>query len=96
MVSKPARPQIPFEGDEVDDLTIEYPSSDGERMAESEWQYTPMIETASTLRVRYHERRGNPARPQRRTTAGNLRIAGAGTAALRPGSRRMAAHPSRD
>jgi Uma2 family endonuclease len=56
MVSKPARPQIPFEGDEVDDLTIEYPSSDGERMAESEWQYTPMIETASTLRVRYHER----------------------------------------
>ena len=56
MVSKIARPQIHYDGDEVDDLTIEYPSSDGEPMAESEAQYTPLTETVSTLRVRYHER----------------------------------------
>ncbi|MCY4558508.1 MAG: Uma2 family endonuclease [Chloroflexi bacterium] len=55
MVSKPAKVQVSYE-DEVDDLTIEYPSSDGEPMAESEWQYTPLTETVSTLRVRYHER----------------------------------------
>lgn len=55
MVSKTARPQVPDEG-EIDDLTIEYPSSDGEPIAESEAQYTPLTETVSTLRVRYHER----------------------------------------
>ena len=44
------------ENEEVDDLSICYPSSDGEPMAESEWQYTPLTETVSTLRVRYHER----------------------------------------
>ncbi len=55
MVSKPAKVQVSYE-DEVDDLTIEYPSSDGEPMAESERQYTPLTETVSTLRVRYHER----------------------------------------
>ncbi len=55
MVSKTARPQVPDE-DEIDDLTIEYPSSDGEPMAESEAQYTSLTETVSTLRVRYHER----------------------------------------
>ena len=55
MVSKTARPQVPDEG-EIDDLTIEYPSSDGEPMAESEAQYTPLTETVSTLRVQYHER----------------------------------------
>ena len=55
MVSKPAKVQVPYE-DEVDDLTIEYPSSDGEPMAETEAQYTPLTETVSTLRVRYHER----------------------------------------
>ncbi|MDE2787160.1 MAG: Uma2 family endonuclease [Chloroflexota bacterium] len=54
MVSKTARPQVPDE-DEIDDPTIEYPSSDGEPMAESEAQYTPLTETVSTLRVRYHE-----------------------------------------
>ena len=55
MVSKTAKTQVPDE-DEVDDLTIEYPSSDGEPMAETEAQYTPLTETVSTLRVRYHER----------------------------------------
>lgn len=55
MVSKTAKAQVPDE-DEVDDLTIEYPSSDGEPMAETEAQYTPLTETVSTLRVRYHER----------------------------------------
>ena len=55
MVSKTARPEIPGEEDEVDDLTIIYSSSDGEPMAESEWQYTPLTETVSTLRVRYHD-----------------------------------------
>jgi Uma2 family endonuclease len=55
MVSNTARPQVPYE-DEVDDLTIDYPSSDGEPMAESEWQYTPLTDTVSTLRVRYRER----------------------------------------
>lgn len=55
MVSKTAKAQVPNE-DEVDDLTIEYPSSDGEPMAESELQYAPLTETVSTLRVRYHER----------------------------------------
>ena len=55
MVSKTTKVQVPYE-DEVDDLTIEYPSSDGEPMAESELQYAPLTETVSTLRVRYHER----------------------------------------
>ena len=55
MVSKTTRPQVPYEA-EVDDLTIEYPSSDGEPMAESDWQYVPLTNTVSALRVRYHER----------------------------------------
>ena len=55
MVSKTARPQVPDE-DEIDDLTIEYPSSDGERMAESDFQYVPLTNTVSALRVRYHDR----------------------------------------
>ena len=38
-------------GDEIDDLTIEYPDSDGEPMAENDFQYTAMAETTSTLRV---------------------------------------------
>ena len=36
--------------DEKDDLSIEYPSSDGERMAETDFQYTAMTETIATLR----------------------------------------------
>ena len=56
MVSKTARPQIHYDGDEVDDPTIEYPSSDGEPMAENDWQYTALTDTVSTLRVRYQGR----------------------------------------
>ena len=56
MVSKTARPQIHCDGDEVDDLAIEYPSSDGERMAETDFQYIPLTNTVSALRVRYHDR----------------------------------------
>ena len=55
MVSRTAKVQVPYE-DEVDDFTIDYPSSDGEPMAESEAQYAPLTETVSTLRVRYYER----------------------------------------
>ena len=36
-------------GDEIDDLSIEYPSSDGEPMAESKLQYTPLTDTVSAL-----------------------------------------------
>lgn len=56
MVSKTARPQVPFDEDEVDDLTIEYLSSDGEPMAESDWQYIPLTDTVSTLRIHYRNR----------------------------------------
>jgi len=59
MVTKPAKPasaHFPYDGDEVDDLTIEYPSSDGEPVAESDYQYTPMSYAVSSLRVRYHGR----------------------------------------
>lgn len=56
MVSKTARPQIHYDGDEVDDVTIEYSSSDGEPMAENDWQYTALTDTVSTLRVRYQGR----------------------------------------
>ena len=40
----------------VDDPSIEYPSSDGERMAESDLQYVPLTETVSTLRNRFNDR----------------------------------------
>ncbi len=39
----------PFSG-MVEDISIEYPSSDGEPMAESDFQYIPMTETVSALR----------------------------------------------
>ena len=55
MVSKMTTPQVPYE-DEVDDLTIDYPSSDGEPMAETDFQYTPLTNAVSALRVRYHDR----------------------------------------
>lgn len=56
MVSKTSRQQFPRGEEEVDDLTIDYPSSDGERMAETDWQYIPLTDTVSTLRVRYQDR----------------------------------------
>ena len=42
--------------DEEDDLSIEYPDSDGEPMAENDFQYTAMIETTSALRVWFSNR----------------------------------------
>ena len=58
MTTKPMRQQDrnPPEGELVDDLSIEYPSSDGEPMAESDFQYVPLTETVSTLRVRFSNR----------------------------------------
>ena len=61
MVSKttglaPASAHFPPDEDAVDDLTIDYPSSDGEPMAESDQQYIPLTNTVSALRVRYHHR----------------------------------------
>ena len=44
------------ENEEVDDLAIHYPSADGERMAETDFQYIPLTNTVSALRVRYHGR----------------------------------------
>ena len=52
-------PKIPFEAkhppvpDEVEDLSIEYPSGDGEPMAENDWQWIAMADTALALRHRY-------------------------------------------
>ena len=58
MVNQSAQPVSArrHENEEVDDLSICYPSSDGEPIAETDWQYTALTETVSTLRVRYHER----------------------------------------
>ena len=42
--------------EEEDDLSIEYPSSDGEPMAESDRQYTAMTETISAMRELYRGR----------------------------------------
>ena len=42
--------------DETDDLSIEYPSSDGEPMAESQLQYTPLTDTVSALENYFIER----------------------------------------
>ena len=47
---------IPPDAGEKDDLSIVYPSSDGEPMAESDWQYIPLTETVSTLRVWFQDR----------------------------------------
>ena len=40
----------PPQEDVEDDLSIEYPSSDGEPMAESEFQYIPLTDTVAALR----------------------------------------------
>ena len=42
--------------DAVDDFSIVYPSSDGERMSENDFQFTVIIETAAFLRHRYAAR----------------------------------------
>ena len=47
--------QLPHEEAE-DDLSIEYPSSDGEPMAENKWQYVAMTDTTSALENRFIHR----------------------------------------
>ena len=58
MTTKPLRQQNgnPPDGEPVDDLSIDYSSSDGEPMAESDLQYVPLTETVSALRVRFSDR----------------------------------------
>ena len=62
MVTKPRQPVAVALGfsrpdaDEVDDLSIIYPSSDGEPMAESEQQYIPMTETVAEMRHWFRDR----------------------------------------
>ena len=46
--TQPAITQPPYEEAE-DDLSIEYPSSDGEPMSENQWQYAAMTDTVSAL-----------------------------------------------
>lgn len=43
-------PPVP---DEEEDLSIEYPDSDGEPMADNDWQWIAIADTALTLRNRY-------------------------------------------
>ena len=45
----------PYE-DAEDDLSIEYPSSDGEPMAETDYQYTAMTETIAAMRQWFKDR----------------------------------------
>ena len=40
----------------VDDLSIEYPSSDGEPMSENQWQYVAMTDTVSALANHFIQR----------------------------------------
>ena len=52
----PAYAKHPPEGDEVDDLSIVYPDSDGEPMAENDHQLTAMIEAITSLRAWFADR----------------------------------------
>ena len=59
MVAEPSKltgRHLHYHEDVVDDFAIDYPSSDGERMAETDFQYIPLTNTVSALRVRYHHR----------------------------------------
>ena len=47
---------IPAPEMEQDDLTIDYPCSDGEPLAESDQQYNAITDTVHALRVRYADR----------------------------------------
>ena len=47
--------QPPYEEAE-DDLSIEYPSSDGEPMSENQWQYVAMTDTVSALANHFMQR----------------------------------------
>lgn len=55
MVTKPHLAVGPPET-EQDDLTIDYPCSDGEPLAESDQQYNAITDTVHALRVRYADR----------------------------------------
>lgn len=49
----PSSAKIPPVQDEEEDLSIVYPSGDGEPMADNDWQWIAMANTALTLRNRY-------------------------------------------
>ena len=52
----PTHTKHPPDRDEVDDLSIVYPDSDGEPMAENDHQLTAMIEAITTLRAWFADR----------------------------------------
>ena len=56
MVAKPTKDIVAQARIEYDDPTIEYPSSDGEPLAESDFQYIPLTETVSALRIHFKDR----------------------------------------
>ena len=49
----PLSAKIPIVQEEEEDLSIEYPDSDGEPMADNDWQWIAIADTAFTLRNRY-------------------------------------------
>ena len=56
MAVQRARDVTPHAPVAIDDPRIEYPSSDGEPLAESDHQYIPLTDTVSTLRNHYRDR----------------------------------------
>ena len=52
----PLADAISHRSDGEDDLSIEYPSSDGEPMAENKWQYVAMTDTTSALENQFIHR----------------------------------------
>ena len=56
MVAKPTKEIVAQARIEYDDPAIEYPSSDGEPLAESDFQYIPLTETVSALRIHFKDR----------------------------------------
>ena len=55
-VPETGKPTPADDGKIVDDLSIEYPSSDGEPMAEDEWQLLAMIDAISSLKAWFQGR----------------------------------------
>ena len=56
MLNKPANIKL-MPSPQADDLSIYYPDSDGEPVAESDYQFYPLTDTVRTLRRRYANRR---------------------------------------
>ena len=56
MVAKPLKISAPHPPNAEDDLSIEYPFEDGERLAESEHQYFPLTNTVAALHTRFRDR----------------------------------------